>query len=137
MWASSKTQSGFTLIELLVVLALMSAMVSFAAPNLWNFYTTRSEQAEVEKVIHQINHLRREYRKAGRPLILNQSDYGKEGELTLPDGWEVEQADQLRFLTNRVTNGGEIFLTSGSGKIWRVWYRPLDGNIEVSQYYAD
>ncbi|WP_261396877.1 Tfp pilus assembly protein FimT/FimU [Photobacterium rosenbergii] len=137
MWVSSKPQSGFSLIELLVVLALMSALVSFAVPNLWGFYNARVEQGEVDSVVSKINILRRDSRHRGVPLILNEADYSSEKYAILPDGWSIDRADQLRFLTNRVTNGGEIVLNSPSGKLWLIWFQPLDGNVKVSQYHAN
>ncbi|KLV05838.1 hypothetical protein ABT56_09880 [Photobacterium aquae] len=141
---SSKSHQGFTLIELMVVLVLISSMVGFAAPKVWNFYAKRVEQGEVDTVVARIAALKREYRRAGKPLIINQGDYLSQDRqsasrlalVTLPEGWAVAEAEQLRFLVNGVTNGGEVFLQAPSGLSWRIWYRPLDGDVEVSQVYA-
>ena len=129
----SKPQRGFTLIEMLVVLVLLSLMTGMAVPSLWNSYLRRSEQMQVEAIVHQVAALRRQARQQGEPLLLNAADFRHQGKVALPDDWQVQKMQQLRFLTNGVTNGGEVLLQAPSGWKWTIRYRPLDGKVKVLQ----
>lgn len=131
-----KATRGFTLIEMLVVLVLLSLMMGIAMPKLWNFYQRRTEQVQVDHVLYRIADLRQAAKHQGEPLFINPSDFAPKGQVPLPSDWKLNQMQQLRFLTNGVTNGGEIKLISPSGWQWTIHYRPLDGDVKVTQQHA-
>ena len=135
--SSRHFRQGFTLIEMLVVLVVMSLFIGLTMPKLWGTYNKRVEQGQLEGVVSAIAALRVEYRRIGEPLILESKDFVKNdtSKLSLPEDWKILRMQQLRFLVNGVTNGGEIELEAGSGRQWKIWYQPLDGKVTTGRIH--
>lgn len=132
----AKKENGFTLLELLVVLVLLAVASSYVGPALWKTYSKNQERSVVQHFADVLHQLRITSRREGRAIHLpaiQQGSYSVKDFPLLPDGWTIEKASPLVFLSTGVTNGGSIKMQSDSGHYWLLSLRPLDGKPKIDR----
>ena len=129
-------RKGFTLVELLVVLTITAAIGGLVGPEIWRSYQKASERFTVIEYGEELTSLRLLLMNSGRGMTIAEDGLAvgeSQADLPLPGGgWTISANSEILLLPTGVTNGGDIYLDSPTGRSWLLRLDTLDGRVTVS-----
>ncbi len=110
----ARRSMGFSLLELLIVLALIGLMAGLIFPRFANFYSSLERAFERDEIIVQLNRLGFLAYQQGEDLWLQQyPNNPKPLPLELPQGWQIQTNEVIRYRHNGLCAGGALTLVHG------------------------